>query len=65
MSQRARHDFWAMAQAPHLPRLLKLGPQGRVVIPVELRRELGYEDGDDLVAWIEDGHLAIRTREQV
>lgn len=41
-----------------------MGRQGRVVIPVDLRAELGAEPGDDLVAFVEDGRLIIQTREQ-
>lgn len=41
---------------------VKIGPQGRIVVPVELRRELGIEPGDDLVAWVEDGKLVVQTR---
>lgn len=41
---------------------VKLGPQGRLVVPVELRRELGIEPGDQLVAFVEDGKLIVQTR---
>lgn len=44
---------------------MRLGPQGRVVIPVELRRSLGFEPGDDLVAWAEGGRLVLERRETV
>jgi AbrB family looped-hinge helix DNA binding protein len=30
-----------------------VGPKGRVVIPVEIRRELGLEEGSQLVALVE------------
>ena len=43
---------------------VKIGPQGRIVVPVQLRRELGVESGDDLVAFVEDDRLVIQTREQ-
>jgi bifunctional DNA-binding transcriptional regulator/antitoxin component of YhaV-PrlF toxin-antitoxin module len=36
-----------------------------VVIPVELRRRLGFEPGDDLVAWAEEGRLVLERREAV
>lgn len=44
---------------------VKVGPQGRIVVPVKLRRELGFEPGDDLVAWIEDGRLIVQTWDDV
>jgi len=50
--------------APNMKRV-RLGPQGRAVIPAELRKELGVEAGDDLVAWVEDGRLIFRRREDI
>ncbi len=50
--------------APNMKRV-RLGPQGRAVIPAELRKELGLEAGDDLVAWVEDGRLIFRRREDI
>ena len=44
---------------------LKVGPQGRLVIPGSFRRELGIEPGTDLVARIDDGQLILETRENV
>jgi AbrB family looped-hinge helix DNA binding protein len=49
--------------APDMYRV-KLGPQGRLVVPVELRRELGIEPGDQLVAFVENGKLIVQTREE-
>lgn len=43
---------------------VKLGPQGRLVVPVELRRELGIEPGDQLVAFVENGKLIVQTRDE-
>jgi AbrB family looped-hinge helix DNA binding protein len=43
---------------------VRLGPQGRLVIPADLRAELGVKPGDDLVAFVEDGRLIVQTREQ-
>ena len=34
--------------------IVSVGPKGRVVIPVELRRELGIQEGSELVA-VRDG----------
>ena len=39
-----------------------MGPQGRLVIPAELRRELGIEPGEILLASAEDGRLVLETR---
>ena len=40
--------------------MLSVGPKGRVVIPVEIRRRLGLEEGSQLVALIEgDGVLLL------
>jgi len=38
---------------------LRIGPQGRVVIPAELRRELGLEPGETLVARVESRRLVL------
>ena len=38
---------------------VRLGPQGRIVIPAEMRRALGVEEGDTLVAWTEGGRLVL------
>jgi AbrB family looped-hinge helix DNA binding protein len=44
---------------------LRLGRQGRLVIPADLRRKLGLNDGDELVARDEDGRLVIEPRSAV
>ena len=44
---------------------MRLGRQGRLVIPAELRRKLGLNDGDELVARDEDGRLVIEPRSAV
>lgn len=41
---------------------LRIGPQGRVVLPVHFRRALGLEVGDPLVVSIEDGRLVLAPR---
>jgi bifunctional DNA-binding transcriptional regulator/antitoxin component of YhaV-PrlF toxin-antitoxin module len=56
------HDGVLMADEPSFVPL-RLGPQGRVVVPVHFRRELGLEVGDALVASIEDGRLVLAPRE--
>jgi len=42
-----------------------LGRQGRVVIPVSLRRALGFEEGDALVARQELGRLVLEKPERI
>jgi AbrB family looped-hinge helix DNA binding protein len=44
---------------------VRVGPQGRLVIPAELRAALGIEPGDTLVARAEDGQLVLERRAQV
>ncbi len=40
--------------------VVAVGPKGRVVIPVEIRRQLGLEEGSELVAVVEgDGVLLV------
>jgi len=40
--------------------VLSVGPKGRVVIPVDIRRRLGIEEGSQLVALVEgDGVLLL------
>jgi AbrB family looped-hinge helix DNA binding protein len=36
---------------------LTLGPGGRVVIPAALREAMEVEEGDPILAWVEDGEL--------
>lgn len=38
---------------------VQLDPQGRLVIPAQLRRSLGFESGDRLIAHLEDGRLVL------
>ena len=38
---------------------VSLGAQGRVVVPAPLRRVLGFQPGDSLVARVEDERLVI------
>ncbi|AFY31396.1 AbrB/MazE/SpoVT family DNA-binding domain-containing protein [Calothrix sp. PCC 7507] len=42
-----------------------LGPQGRVVIPASLRRSLGLEAGDILIARLEAGRLVLEKQETI
>ncbi len=40
-----------------------MGPDGRVLIPVELRRELTLGPGETLVARVEDDRLVLQSRD--
>jgi AbrB family looped-hinge helix DNA binding protein len=42
-----------------------LGNQGRLVIPAALRRALGFEAGDALIARQEDGRLVLEKPETI
>jgi AbrB family looped-hinge helix DNA binding protein len=42
-----------------------VGPQGRLVIPSEIRRQLGISPGDILVAVVEDQRLVLEKRDAV
>ena len=38
----------------------RVGPKGQVVIPKELRDELGIEPGDLVTFWRQNDHVAVR-----
>jgi AbrB family looped-hinge helix DNA binding protein len=44
---------------------LRVGRQGRVVIPATMRKALGFETGAVLVGHVEDGRLILERREAV
>ena len=44
---------------------VQLDPQGRLVIPAPLRRSLGFESGDHLIARMEEGRLILEKTETV
>lgn len=44
---------------------LRVGRQGRVVIPAAMRRALGLEQGAVLVGHVEDGRLILERRDAV
>lgn len=48
-----------------LPAQVKVSPQGRIVIPVEMRRELGVGSGETLVARVEGGRLVLEKASHV
>ena len=45
--------------------LLSVGPKGRVVIPVEIRRRLGLAQGSQLVALVEGDAVLLLPRSAV
>lgn len=44
---------------------VRLGPQGRLVVPVELRRELGLEEGTELAIRSDGRRLILEPRAEV
>lgn len=42
----------------------RVGPKGQVVIPKDLRDELGIEPGDEVSFWREGDHVAVRPTRQ-
>lgn len=45
--------------------VVSVGPKGRVVIPVEIRRELGIGEGSELVAMVEGAAVVLVPRSAV
>lgn len=44
---------------------VRVGRQGRIVIPVPLREEMGLGPGEELLGRVEDGRLVLERREDV
>ncbi len=44
---------------------VQFGAQGRIVVPAPIRKELGFQPGETLVARVEDDHLVIEKPESV
>jgi AbrB family looped-hinge helix DNA binding protein len=42
---------------------VRVGPKGRVVLPIEARRALGIQEGDELVAILEEDGIRLMTRQ--
>ena len=51
----------ATAAGPLLRATVRLGPGGRVVIPVEMREALGLKQGDAMLASLENNELRLVT----
>lgn len=47
------------------PVSVRLGAQGRLVVPAALREALGFKTGDQLVVRVQDGRLVVESRESV
>lgn len=47
------------------PSTVTVGPQGRLVIPSDIRREMGIGPGDVLLALVEGQRLVLEKREAV
>jgi len=45
--------------------VVEVGAKGRLVIPAPLRRQLGIDEGTELVALVEDGALVLMTRDAI
>lgn len=65
-----QHNAWKHHVQAGAPRRRTAGPfplqikeAGRIVLPSELRAALGVNEGDTLLASVEDGKLSLRTRE--
>lgn len=46
-------------------REVELGPQGRLIVPAALRRELGLMSGERLLVLVQDGALILEPRHTV
>lgn len=58
------HNFYKMTHsADHAE--IRVGPQGRVVIPAPLRRSMGIAQGETLVARIEEGRIILERPDQI
>ena len=44
---------------------VRMGNQGRIVIPAKLRQALSIASGEKLIARVEDGRLILETKESV
>jgi AbrB family looped-hinge helix DNA binding protein len=56
------HDLQQMALPEYV---VNVGPQGRIVIPARIRRELGLAEGTPLALRTEGGRLILEPREEV
>jgi AbrB family looped-hinge helix DNA binding protein len=52
-----------MSGTTMLPVSVRMGSQGRLVVPAPLRQALGFKPGDLLVARVEEGRLEVESRQ--
>ena len=41
---------------------VRLGPKGRIVVPAAIRRELGLEEGAEVVVRVDHGRMVVESR---
>ncbi len=41
---------------------VRVGPKGRIVVPAPIRRELGFEEGAEVVVRADHGRLVVESR---
>jgi AbrB family looped-hinge helix DNA binding protein len=54
-----------MIMGTNAGRKVRVGRQGRIVIPAPLREEMGLGLGEELLGRVEDGRLVLERREDV
>ena len=57
--------MWQTVTMTELYADIRLGTQGRLVVPAPIRRALGFSDGETLVARTEQNHLIIEKTSAV
>lgn len=50
---------------PQSERVVNVGPQGRIVIPARIRRELGLDEGTPLAVRTDGGRVILEPRAEV
>ncbi len=62
--EQAQAPYDARQKGPRKPpryERLKLGEGGRFVIPAAMREEIGVKPGEDLILYVENGELRVRS----
>jgi len=59
--QGGAHSARAVSSERLAPTKVRLGPDGRIVIPAALREALGLKEGDTLIASMDQGELRLMT----
>jgi bifunctional DNA-binding transcriptional regulator/antitoxin component of YhaV-PrlF toxin-antitoxin module len=42
--------------------VLRLGPKGRVLLPVGVRAAMGLQEGDTILGWLRDGKITLESQ---